>query len=133
MNLKSKKKMIMAGIVLFTGAAAFTSQAASYTNLISGGYGDAGVWGSANINSAAYSYGGGLVGNYKDAASGQFTLQRTDGSKVICNRLLKGLGYNKCIRIPDTTRCATKRDRAGLKLSVKLNGASKKSAIIKSK
>lgn len=117
----------MLGAVLFMGAAAFSSQAATYTYLISGDYADAGVWGSANINSAAYSYGGGLVGKYKDASSGSFLLKRTDGSKTIYDKTLN----SKRLTVKNNTNIATKKDRNGLKLTVKVSGKDEKSATIK--
>lgn len=58
------------------------------TYLLSGDYADAGVWGSANINSSAFSYGGGLVGEYSDALSGTFKFKRSDGSKTYANKTL---------------------------------------------
>ncbi len=109
---------------------AFTSQAATYTYLISGDYADAGVWGSANVNIAAFSYGGGLVGYYLDAASGTFDFRRSDDSKVyVENKKLNR--YNKTVS--NVTKNAKKDDRKGLKLTVQLNGKSKKTATIKCK
>ncbi len=130
MNLKVKKGIAVLGIALFTGGMAFTSQAATYTYLISGDYADAGVWGSANVNSAAFSYGGGLVGKYSDAASGTFDFRRTDGKKkYVINKKLNR--YNKTVS--NVTKTAYKADKEGLTLTVKLNGDSEKKATIKCK
>lgn len=128
MNLRTKKGIAVLGIALFTGGMAFTSQAATYAYLISGDYADAGVWGSANVNSAAFSYGGGLVGNNSDGASGTFDFRRTDGSKkYVENKYLNR--YSKTVS--NVTKMAYKADRNGLTLTVKLNGDSEKTATIK--
>ena len=133
MNLRFKKGIIMAGALLCVGGMAFTSQAATYTYVISGDYKDAGVWGSANINSSAYSSGGGLTGNETGAASGNFKLIRTDDDVVLRNVNLYGAGFGEkyTVTVPTKTKRATKTIKKGLKLSVKLNGNSTKSGTIK--
>lgn len=129
MNLRAKKRIAVLGVVLFTGAMAFTSQATTYTYLISGDYADAGVWGSANINSAAFSYGGGLVGQKRDGASGTFEFKRADGSKTYVNKELNRYS----LVVSNTTKKARQSDKNGLNLTVKLGGKSGKSATIKYK
>lgn len=134
MNLRLKKGIIMAGILLCIGGMAFTSQAATDTYVISGDYRDAGVWGSANINSSAYSSGGGLVGQKIDAASGSFKLIRTDDNHELRKVNLYGAGYGilkKKLNVKTLTLPATKKIKKGLKLSVKLDGNSTKSGTIK--
>lgn len=133
MNLRLKKGIIMAGALLCVGGMAFTSQAATYTYVISGDYRDAGVWGSANINSSAYSSVGGLTGNETGSASGNFKLTRTDDNKELRNVDLYGAGFGRKyeVTVQTKTKKATKAIKKGLKLSVKLAGNSTKSGTIK--
>lgn len=128
MNLRLKKGIIMAGALLCVGGMAFTSQAARTTYVISGDYADAGVWGSGNINDSFFSYGGGLVGQSRNAASGTMDVRRTDGTKThLDNKKLNR--YN--LTVPTTTKMAFKGDRNGIKITVKLAGDSKKTGIMK--
>ncbi len=133
MNLRLKKGIVALGAAVFMGTVAFTSQAATYTYLISGDYADAGVWGSANINSAAFSYGGGLVGQYKDAAKGTFILKRTDTSFLHKKTYVDKTLSSKSKTVSQRTKSAGKYDKKGLRLTVKLNGESKRTAVIRYK
>ena len=126
MTIKLKKRIIVLGTVLFMGMTAFTSHAATYTYLLSGDYADAGVWGSANINSSAFSYGGGLVGQYSNAASGTFKFQRSGGGKTYADKKLSK-DYKV---ISTTTKQASQADKKGLTLTVQLAGDKEKTGTI---
>ena len=128
MNLRLKKGIIMAGALLCVGGMAFTSQAAKTTYVISGEYRDAGLWGSGNINDSFFSYGGGLVGSERNAASGTMSVKRTDGSKTYLDQKKLNKNY---LNVPTTTKMAFKKDRNGIKIIVKLNGDTQKTGIMK--
>ena len=82
MRLNVKKKLLLAGTLLFTGAAALSVQAASYANISAGVY-DCKAYGNGNINTAKFTFGGFKGGANYDAGTAHMKVWRSNNTKKI--------------------------------------------------
>lgn len=111
--------------LLLVGVTSITAQASRSCNISVGDLTDAQVWGSANVNSAAYSYGGGLLGKPRDAATGgSFKLVNSKGKEKVNKKLKRG-----AYTVPNTTKDAGKAEKKGLTLTVSVENKSKSATI----
>lgn len=114
MRLSVKKKIVMAGAVLFIGMSAITSQAASVVNFSTGDQ-NVKAHANGNINSAVFTYGGFRSGSYDNKyAVARMFVERTSEEKSYEpeGKKLQRQAFSK-------QRTAYAKDEKGIKLTVK--------------
>ncbi|MCM1158780.1 MAG: hypothetical protein NC300_09085 [Bacteroidales bacterium] len=110
MRLDIKRKLMLAGMVLFMSVAAITSQAASSANF-STGDDLIKAYGNGNINSAVFTYGGFRTGSYdnKYAVARMFVDRAWYAKSYENGRKLERTSFSR-------QRNAAKKDEEGIRL-----------------
>ncbi len=123
MRLSIKRKLMLVGMVLFTCAAAISSQAATNANF-STGDDLVKAYGNGNINSAVFTYGGFRTGSYDNKyAVARMIVDRAWYAKSYENKVLTRTTFSK-------QRNAAKKDEEGIRLLLKTydtNGTTQRS------
>lgn len=123
MNLRIKKGIVMAGIILFSGGMAFTSQAAFVTSVnFSIGDQDVKAHASGNINSSKFYYEGHRTGSYSNKyAVARMDVQRAWYVKSYeSGKKLESSSFSK-------SKNAAKKDEEGIRIDIRTYDSNGKS------
>ncbi|MCI8509074.1 MAG: hypothetical protein HFJ06_11005 [Lachnospiraceae bacterium] len=127
MRLGIKRKLMLVGMVLFTCAAAISSQAATNANF-STGDDLVKAYGNGNINSAVFTYGGFRTGSYDNKYKvAKMFVDRAWYAKSYENKVLTRTAFSK-------QRYAAKKDEEGIRLILRTydsNGTTQRSVAMR--